>query len=168
MYTVTAWPPNPNLTISSPSASASNRPHGKLRTEDDGRMPDTSDIPDSGRQAHRHWVLPQETAYRRWTAHMLARRTGPNPQREAFEKLFGPDGVVYFEAGAGDMASAAVTLLAAVVVTITGLPYQVGNWFLLATMLSALIALARFWLALRAGRAFRGGERIIRFRKPRR
>jgi hypothetical protein len=99
---------------------------------------------------------------------MLARRTGPNRQREAFEKIFGPDGVVYYEAAAADMASASVALIGSLVVMATRLPYQVADWFFLTVVLFALIALLRFRQALRAGRAFRGGELIIRFRKPRR
>ena len=49
-------------------------------------------MPDRNGAAARHWLLPQEAGYRRWTARMLAWRTGPNPQRTAFEKLYGPDG----------------------------------------------------------------------------
>jgi hypothetical protein len=118
--------------------------------------------------AARHWLLPQEAAYRRWAARKLARRTGPNPQRAAFAKLYGPDGVVYFEAGVGNMIGAGVALIGGVVVTLTGLPYQVGDWFFLAGLLCALIFLARLRQALKAGKAFRGGEPIIRFRKTRR
>jgi hypothetical protein len=123
---------------------------------------------DSTTAARGHWLLPNEAAYRRWTAHMLTRRTGPNPQRAAFENMYGPDGVVYFEAAGGDMAGAAVAIIGGVVVMATGLPYQVADWFFLVIVLFALIALARFRQALRAGKAFRGGAQIIRFRKPRR
>jgi hypothetical protein len=66
------------------------------------------------------------------------------------------------------MISAGVALIGGVVVTATGLPYQVADWFFLAGVLSALIALVRFRQALKAGKAFRGGEPIIRFRKARR
>ena len=118
--------------------------------------------------AGRHWLLPQEAAYRRWAARMLARRTASNPQRTAFEKMYGPDGVVYFEAAVGDMVGAAGALIGGVLVLATGLPYQVATWLFVVVALSGLIALVRFRQALKAGRAFRGGEPIIRFRKARR
>jgi hypothetical protein len=65
-------------------------------------------MPDREGAAPRHWLLPQDAGYRRWAARILARRTGPNPQRSAFEKLYGPDGVVYFEAAVGDIFGAGV------------------------------------------------------------
>lgn len=124
-------------------------------------------MPDTDRAATRHWLLPHEAAYRRWTARMLARRPGPNPQREVFEKQFGPDGVVYFEAAGGDMAAALVALIGGVVVVATGLPYQVATWLFVVVALCGLIALVRYRQALKAGKKFRGGEPIIRFREAR-
>jgi hypothetical protein len=126
-----------------------------------------SGMPDRDGAAARHWLLPQEAAYRRWAARVLARRPGPNPQRAAFEKLYGPRGVVYFEAAIGDMACAGVLLIGGVVVTIAGLPYQVGTWLYVAVALCGLIALVRFRQAMKAGKKFRGGQGLFRFRKPR-
>jgi hypothetical protein len=83
-------------------------------------------IPDGDGAVARHWLLPQEAAYRRWAAHMIARRTGPNPQRAAFEKMYVPDGVVYFEAGLGDMSGAAAALIGGVVVLATGIAVPGG------------------------------------------
>jgi hypothetical protein len=118
-----------------------------------------------GRAAARHWLLPQEAAYRRWAARLLARRTASNSQRTAFEKMYGPDGVVYFEAAVGEMVGAAVALIGGVVVLANGLPYQVASWLFVVLALSGLIALVRFRQALKAGKAFRGGKPIIRFRR---
>jgi uncharacterized membrane protein YuzA (DUF378 family) len=75
---------------------------------------------------------------------------------------------VYFEAGVGDMACAGVALIGGVVATVIGLPYQVATWLYVVVALCGLIALVRFWRALKAGKKFRGGKGIISFLKARR
>lgn len=125
-------------------------------------------MPEGDGAVARHRLLPQEAAYRRWAARMAAPRTGSNPHRTAFEKMYGPDGVVYFEAAVGDIFGAVVALIGGVVVLATGLPYQVATWLFVVLALSGLITLVRFRQALKAGKAFRYGEPIIRFRKARR
>jgi hypothetical protein len=122
---------------------------------------------DEGGRARRHLLLPQETAYRRWAAHMLAKRTGPNAQRRMFETMYGPDGVVYFEAAAGDMIAAAVAVLAGAVVAAAALPYQVATWLFFAAALLGLLALMRYRQAFKAGKAFRGGVSLRRFLRSR-
>jgi hypothetical protein len=81
--------------------------------------------------------------------------------------MYGPDGTVYFEAGLGDLIAAAVAGFGGGALAATGSPNEVGIWIMLAGILFALIALGRIRQALKAGKAFRGGKPIIRFRKPR-
>jgi len=82
--------------------------------------------------------------------------------------VYGPDGVVYFEAAVGDMIGAGVAVIAGAVVAATALPYQAATWTFVAGTFLALVALFRCRQAFKAGKAFRGGVSLLRFLRERR
>lgn len=110
----------------------------------------------------RRLLLPQEIWGRRMMARLVARRGGPSRQREEFERYFGPDGIVCFEAVLGNVIGAALGIFGGATlaaVTGRGAPQTAGLWMMFAGVIFAVLIVGRALQAMRAGRAFRRRRR---------